>query len=461
MIKLSTGEHQISLTASGKDYIDVEVIALTPGVFVNAENGADVVITEEHIQNLHDTYNARVNGERNKIGRKLKRIAHIKDDVLMAPVIDSPLIKGDELTVAPVHQDHIVAQSTMLGRILGYLKLARDNDGLLCLLATLRVMGSDNVSKVNLGALRAVSLGFNLDPDYTISEISFVPYGACPDAGRLPNGAVSLHKTSTKSDVLVKLKDLKEQYINLRNKKEELQITLDVKKISNSLKSRGILLPKDARKLESYLVKFKNTDDRMLVRGMLNLFPTMNTFKTFSRNKEAVNFEELIKMSSDEQKSILNKLAKRFKKETKLSGDYLDKHNESALSGDYLDKHNETALSDEKKDEKEDDQVSMTREQFCNMKKLAEEKDHEGLMTMMNGIGNTSTEINPAHGAQDEVNEGRSRSLLTAIEEVNVKLAKVQEELVSLSSLKGMDATQINFVATTLKEIIEQEKAGK
>ena len=264
---------------------------------------------------------------------------------------------------------------------------------------------------------------------------------------------------------MMKLQAIKNKYISLKAEKEKLEVKLHIKKITNTLISRGRLYPKDARRIENDLVLFKNLDDLRIVKNIFNRLPTMDSFKTFSRNRDAVNFEELLKMSSTEQqntiKNILSKVYKKNKGQVSLKGDYLDSRDQTALKDE---EHKKVEMADEKHEAEE--QVNMTRDQFCHMKKLAEEKNHDELLKMMEAHfpaveGKMADEIGQPHGAADEKYEGHSRSLLKAIEETNTKLAEVQKELVSFSNLKNLDVAEIKFVATTLKEIIEQDKAGK
>lgn len=289
--KGSTGEY-VRLASSGDaNSVDVEVIALIPGTFINAYDGQPVEITAKDVNMLHDKYNARVADRRKTLSKRLKNAVGRKEDVLEAPV----------------QKDHILTQDMMVGRVVNEMWLAEE-EGALQLRAKIRVMTKKFVEMTNLGLFDKVSIAYDPE-DHYINEISFVPYGAVEGAERVFEKAKRKIAAPTKLEKLVK-----EQQLILK-KMREVRVKIHAKKITTKLKKDGKLIPVYANRLEADLLCFSSVDDRRIALRMLSsLLDKDVRFKTLSNNRDAINFEKVLNMSTSEQKKTANQFAKHIKK---------------------------------------------------------------------------------------------------------------------------------------------------
>lgn len=418
-IRLGTTGEAIAqhIVDKNKDYVDIDVIALVPGVFINSTDGREVEITEDDVRAIHDKYNDRVMAEKAKLK---KRIALFTT-------------KDEEIEGAPVHKDHDLSQDKMVGRVIGFMSLVEE-DNILQLRARLRVKTRRFVEESSL--YKEVSIAFNPESHF-VTEISFVPYGAVGVAERITYKATKPEKVpniTLKKDIR---NDIACAYIELKKQYDNLKLKLDVRKITLKLKSSGKLPPIAANRLACDFERFSSQHDRDIAFKMVrDMLPTLSTRTVHSQNKNAVNFEEVLKMSTEEQKNTANVFAQAFKKVKGIA---------------------ENAVELAKKKEKKEDEMChysrMSKEDGERLSALA----HGGKMPEFDELLSKFTSDKEKDEEEDEEKTSEMKKMSARLETMETALKNVETSIVTFA--KATEQTEeMSKTFAELKKILEEGK---
>jgi hypothetical protein len=105
-------------------------------------------------------------------------------------------------TLPPVQLDHSEHATNTVGRLIGQLTVkpyTTDNgDQVMGLFGRVKIMGKENVEKINDGRWSALSIGADFEMG-TISELTITPFPAAPEASLLSKGKKRINELSKKS----------------------------------------------------------------------------------------------------------------------------------------------------------------------------------------------------------------------------------------------------------------------
>lgn len=296
-----------------------QTFLLEPGVFVSEENGK-VEITKEHVLGIYEEYNkemdmalAQAISERQASPNKPNRLKKFLEG--------QP--KVDDFLGADVRVDHnFDTVEALKGRVKGKLWLENSNSEMPQLWGNLKVIGEENVFKVDEGLYHKVSVTFN-GKTKKLREVSFVGQGACPRA-RIQdenlNQAILLSGTNIldKKEIVTEngddrlqlislvhkgLREIDTQLIRLEQRKE---VTVELR----TLMAQGKILPKFYRNglVEEVMSLESHNDRRECLRLMSKLAPQVD-YAVHTNNVNAQKGMELV--MNGEYGKALDKVAKQ------------------------------------------------------------------------------------------------------------------------------------------------------
>ncbi len=418
--KQSTGEVvEAPQLGQNSDYVDMEVIALVPGTFVNSTDSRDVVISEDDVMKLHDNYNERVGIERKKVSRRLKRTLGMSEPILEAPV----------------HKDHDLSQESMVGRVLNEMRLVKEDDQLQ-LRATIRVLTKKYVEHATAQLFKKVSIAF--DPEnHFISEISFVPYGSVDAAER-----VSYKKSDSEKPVqLTKLQKTSNQYFKLKKEYDNIALKYKVKKMTTAFKKSGRLKPIEANRLEADFLSMSSHADREVAFRMINgLIPKGINFKLHSRNHAARAMEKMMLSSNEEQERVVSLFAKHIKKDPK-----------AAFS------KSETPVVEAAEEVEEKDSVSIAKDDCARFSAMLNEGDLDGCKKFFSELSGDTVKDSEEDDEKAEDETCEMKELSAQMSEIKTQLSELQENMTTLSALKET-VEEASSVYNQLKSQITSEE---
>ncbi len=296
-----------------------QTFLLEPGVYVSEENGR-VEITKEHVLGVYEEYNksmdmalAQAISDRQKSPNKPNRLKKFLEG--------QP--KVDDFLGADVRVDHnLDTVEALKGRVKGKLWLEEGNTEMPQLWGNLKVIGEENVFKVDEGLYHKVSVTFN-GKTKKLREVSFVGEGACPRArvqDESLHEAILLSGTNIldKKEIVTEngddrlqlislvhkgLREIDTQLIRLEQRKE---VTVELR----TLMAEGKVLPKFYRNglVEEVMSLESHNDRRECLRLMSKLAPQVD-YAVHTNNVNAQKGMELV--MNGEYGKALDKVTKQ------------------------------------------------------------------------------------------------------------------------------------------------------
>lgn len=179
-IKLANCGNYIAQKIKTNEYIVCLCRILTVGNYTDM-NGTPVEVTEDTLVKLVDNYNSNLEEQYKKYILDIQENEGILDSSV---VTDALAINIDNFDGLPNQIDHnINTVMATVGNIVGKVFL-KQSQGKLSICCYIRVKGADNVACVMDNRWRNLSLGYNMRT-YIMAEVSWVVYGADPDANKI------------------------------------------------------------------------------------------------------------------------------------------------------------------------------------------------------------------------------------------------------------------------------------
>lgn len=308
-------EDKLSATVRGE--------LLHPGTFP-ASTG-EIKVTKERIHNLTNNYNKQLTS----LVGKMKSAIGIDDQLQL-----------------PIQVDHNLSNEKTVGRLKGTIEvMVNEADSeKLCMMATLKILGPENIQKVIDGRFRNLSVSFDEETDKLI-EVSFVTYGADDEARALSSNvekinAVALEQAHAKIAELekdkAKLADLEKENAELKKSTQEkaekaVQLTAAVAEERTLLARKSLYakvnklyqegkIPVLALKGGLLETLEKSSAPEEILKVLAQVEPCIN--KTVqSKNAQANTFQKLIldggmKKDITETQVLLSSLAEAFEDST-------------------------------------------------------------------------------------------------------------------------------------------------
>lgn len=290
---------------SGKSSIDKPVMLVYRGDFESMDG--PVSVTDDHLKGIAEKHNSRFS--------QLKRLAGVGE----VPLRECP----------PVQLDHSTSATMTVGRLIGDIELREaeiDGEKRLAAFSTLRVLGKENVEKVEDGRWSNVSIGADFE-NGDVNELSITPFPAAAKASML-----------SKTRLASKILDTVNNY--------ELWVTQspEMKKFSDAEFSYGIKPLKSNKWVDLSGFRYESESEALeAARKAVKLLPPatklskggnemkerLKAFLTkFKKLSEKEADEKLAKMDEEEEKKLAAEADDADKKEKEESEkkDKLKKH---------------------------------------------------------------------------------------------------------------------------------------
>jgi hypothetical protein len=436
LIHLSVPNQSLTHKKIDNKSLDVKVLVLYP-YYVEADaNGNSFDIKENDVRAIYNKHNKNVNTLWNRITKLGKKL---------------PL---NEIEALPNQKDHQQGVDHTVGHVVGEFELVEGEGGPF-LFANLRVKGEENITKVEDGRFKKVSIGF--DPKTHESfEISWVVNGAIPNAQNISfsDGGTLLSKKETAYNLnnLINLKSnlLSKYEINIKNLEEkENEVELSI--LLSNLLIDGKILPRDVLRIKSELRKIL---DKKVQLGAFNLINnnlrTVIDYNILLRNNLAIDFKGDFKMKNGkiDLEDIAIKSYAMLKKGAKF---------EEKEPMDENEKEKERIEKTEKKEDKKSSEFKHKDKK--HIMKLAEEKDMEELGKYLSAFcsDEIENEENSAEKKEEKEKAKFSKEILDLKGEI-AQFKKQNEEITAqLSTLsKGNDEARALF-----SKIVELQNTEK
>lgn len=179
-IKLAKCGNYIAQKSKANDYLICLCRILTVGNYVDM-NGSKVEVTEDDLIKLVTSYNNRLEEEYSKYQLSIDENSDVLDPDVVANAKSVTLQVFDGL---PNQVDHsLKSVRDTVGNLVGKMSLKR-SQGKLGIFCDIKVKGAENVCCVADNRWRNLSVQYN-PKDYTWTEVSWVIYGADPDANKI------------------------------------------------------------------------------------------------------------------------------------------------------------------------------------------------------------------------------------------------------------------------------------
>jgi hypothetical protein len=161
----SVGEVEAAQKSEASDLssIDRHALLVYPGKFESMDG--PVEITDDHIKKLAENHNEKLS--------KLKKLS--KDGQVAYK------------NYPPIQLDHSASATMTVGRLIGELSISPlkiDGESVNALFGTVRILGKENVEKVQDGRWTHLSIGADLD-DCNLNELTITPFPAASNASLL------------------------------------------------------------------------------------------------------------------------------------------------------------------------------------------------------------------------------------------------------------------------------------
>lgn len=382
-------------------YMDITMRVLKPGEFRD-NKGRPMVVTPLIIKKIHDIYNERVTKKFWDF-KKIKESAPVSAD--FEDFLENKAESEDEYMDAPIQVNHELTDNfKTIGRVVGKLSI-KDIDGEPNLFANVRIMDDENIKRVRDSRFRDVSVTF-LEPSYELKEISFVTFSAIKgmrafSENREEKVVLLSDIPSDKKQAMRKLSEMQISLSEARNQEkrifDELQeknlsIAKNYARISQLDKSisirqrlvqfmdQGILTNRAAKNIQADI---ECVDENSLpaVYRMLSELPKSLEYKPRSKNKYAIDFEEMMMGTNKDVAVKARNFAKAFV--DKVQG----KNSKSGKAKNGTESTHSFGVGKEIK--KENDhvenkhEIKLVRSDFERMQEMCEKKQFEELNTML------------------------------------------------------------------------------
>lgn len=451
MIKLQSGSFIQDEAKPSEDLKSLEKKALL--VYCGKFNSMDgeVEINDEHIEKLAAEHNALLS--------KVSRLASGELPIKHCP---------------PIQLDHSTSAKDTVGRLVGDIEVGEYDDNgkkVKALYGKMKILGKENVEKVQDGRWTHLSIGADLDTG-KLSELTITPFPAAPNASmlskesvknlklqkwsvRLPNGEDIEVNAETEEEAIEKAKSGKGKQVGTYKDKikkpiaEKLQKEEKMSKLAKAsfygkYKNVEFTIMKDGGKYfikingqsygkmyseerEAVIAAKQIIDETKLQKGDTNMFEKLMKFLTGTkRMAEGEAVKEVAKMT-DEEKAKLAKEAEESEKKMKLK-----KH--------LMDKEKLTDEDAEKKLAEMPDEEKAKLEAECDeeLKKLAEKETEESKAKMTSAKGKL-TKL----AGELKINMG-STKLAAKKADLSVRLSKLKAEAkITPAELKKINLSEL------------------
>lgn len=161
-----SGELPAATTSSGGATLDKRCLLVYCGTFDSMDG--EVTIKPDHLKHLAATHNAQLTQTANALGLSVDELPY--------------------KSYPPLQLDHSTSAHDTVGRVVGVIEIGsyelKDGTKVPALYGKARVLGSENVVKVEDGRWTNLSIGADLEAG-TLSELTITPFPAAPEASML------------------------------------------------------------------------------------------------------------------------------------------------------------------------------------------------------------------------------------------------------------------------------------
>ena len=411
---------------------------LRQGTFTSGMNGATFKITTDDLIQIKNHYN----------GRFKEYVKSIFQDKL--PEYD---IEGVQFL--PNCIEHQVNDEHVVGRIIGNLWLEDDKiTQAVWLHAKIEVLGKENVDKLKDGRRKAVSINFNTET-YELQEISFVAYGAVPDACILSasNSSENLSEPNTNTQALFnrinKLDDsIDNHYKKIQKTRQEIEIIDKQIAFENKLQSlvKTCQLTKaDMNRIISSVGDVSSLETLDTVIAVLSRLPKCVDTRP---HKYVVNDSKLREylmnkkeLTTDEVLAQLNQVASTHN--AQFTSEHVKKASEPEVDHANSEKHD----------------IKLSKADHKHLKALmSEKKYHEANEYLCSLSEDDETENGETHANKKLKKAEKKAAKRAKLKEHEENMEKDKKEKAELKAQLDHANAQLSSLTTALNNVVNKEQ---